>query len=252
MDDGEFDFSNQVIKNMERELMSSCAVDSCFFNDILDHTHESDHTNTSNQPEQGTSQNLDLPHSPNFINFGTKALPVEEKTTTEETDESDDKKSKKRPHGNRESVRKYRERKKARQASTEDELNRMRIVNQQLIKRMQGLVALEQEVERFKCLLVEIRGRIKGVLGSFPYKNPKNGIGVIPQIIPRSSTSVGVGACDVNQCDHQCTAGLDNNSGIKESLELGQANVRLSTTNLNSFTAAKRRKGKNSNKCTAE
>ncbi|KAI3934387.1 hypothetical protein MKW92_032591 [Papaver armeniacum] len=226
----------------------SCAVDSCFFNDILDHTHESDHTNTSNQPEQGTSQNLDLPHSPNFINFGTKSLPVEEKTTTEETDESDDKKSKKRPHGNRESVRKYRERKKARQASTEDELNRMRIVNQQLIKRMQGLVALEQEVERFKCLLVEIRGRIKGVLGSFPYKNPKNGIGVIPQNIPRPSTSVGVGACEVNQCDHQCTAGLDNNSGFKESLELGQANVRLSTTNLNSFTAAKRRKGKNSNK----
>ncbi|KAI3830908.1 hypothetical protein MKW92_046926 [Papaver armeniacum] len=218
-----------------------CAVDNYFFNDILDHTHESDHTNTSNQPEQGTPQNLDLPHSPNFINFGTKALPVEEKTTTEKTDESMTKKSKNRPHGNRESVRKYRERKKARQASTEDELNRMRIVNQQLIKRMQGL-----------CLLVEIRGRIKGLLGSFPYKNPKNGIGVIPQNIPRPCTSVGVGSCEVNQCDHQCTAGLDNNSGFKESLELGQVNLRLSTTNINSCIASKRRKGKNSNKCIAE
>ncbi|KAI3830907.1 hypothetical protein MKW92_046925 [Papaver armeniacum] len=196
---------------MERELMSSCAMDSCFFNDILDHTHGSNHTNsTSNQTEQGMSE---LPHSQNYINLGTKNLPAAEKNTTERTCESDDKKPKKRQHGNRESVRK-------------DELNRMRIVNQQLLRRMQGLVALEQEVARFKCLLVDIRGRIKGEVRSFPYKTPTNGIGVIPQNMPRPSTSAG--ACEVNHCDHQCP-GLDNNSGFKASLEFGQANVRLKT-----------------------
>ncbi|KAI3880123.1 hypothetical protein MKX03_037559 [Papaver bracteatum] len=226
MDDGESDFSNQVLKNMEHHLLSSSAMDS-FLEYMLDDTHASNHTNNSNQHELGKSQNLELPYSPNYIPFGAKTLiHVEDKTTTEETDESDDKKSEKRPHGNRESVRKYRERKKARQASIEDELNRMRIVNQQLFKRLQGLVALEQEVERFKCLLVDIRGRIKGELGSFPYQNPTNGNGVIPQNMPRPSTSAGV--CEVNQCDHQYP-GLDNNSGFKESLEFGQANVRLST-----------------------
>ncbi|RZC63397.1 hypothetical protein C5167_025155, partial [Papaver somniferum] len=171
---------------MEHHLLSSSAIDG-FLDYMLDDIHASNHTNTSNQPE------LD-------------------KTTTEETDESDDKKSKKRPHGNRESVRTYRERKKVRQASIEDELNRMRIVNQQLLKRLQGLVALEQEVARFKSLLVDIRGRIKGELGSFPYKNPTKGIGVVPQNMPRPSTSVG--ACE------------DNNSGVKEFLEFAQqANV---------------------------
>ncbi|KAI3853675.1 hypothetical protein MKW98_025192 [Papaver atlanticum] len=241
MDDGKLDFSNQVLKNMEHQLMSSCALDS-FFSDMLDDTHASNH---ANQREQGMSQNLELPHSPNYIPFDTKNLPPEEKTTTEETDESDGKKSKKRPHGNRESVRKYREKKKARQASIEDELNRMRIVNQQLLKRLQVLVALEQELARFKCLLVEIRGRIKGELGSFPYQNPTNGNGVIPQNMPRPSTSAGV--CEVNQCDHQYP-GLDNNSGFKESLEFGQASVRLSTK-FNTSTAAKKRKGKSLNKC---
>ncbi|KAI3987431.1 hypothetical protein MKX01_042435 [Papaver californicum] len=245
MDDWELDFSNRVFQNMEHHLLNSSAMDS-FLDYMLDDNHPSNHTNTSNQPEQGMSQKLEIPHqSPNNNHCGTKTLPVEEKTTTEGTDESDDKTSKKRPHGNRESVRKYRERKKARQASIEDELNRMRNVNQQLLKRLQGLVALEQEVARFKCLLVDIRGRIKGELGSFPYRSPPKGIGVIPQNMPGSSTSVG--ACEVNHCDHQCP-GLDNNSGVKESVESGQANVRLNT-NLNTSTAAKKRKGKSLNKC---
>ncbi|KAI3927248.1 hypothetical protein MKW92_036191 [Papaver armeniacum] len=183
---------------MERQLMSSCAMDSCFFNDILDHTHGSNHTNsTSNQTEQGMSE---LPHSQNYINFGTKNLPAAEKKNLSG-------------------------KKKARQASIEDELNRMRIVNQQLLKRMQGLVALEQEVARFK-------------FRSFPYKTPTNGIGVIPQHMPRPSASAG--ACEVNHCDHQCP-GLDNNSGFKASLEFGQANVRLKT-NFSTSTAAKKQK----------
>ncbi|KAI3853670.1 hypothetical protein MKW98_025187 [Papaver atlanticum] len=232
MDDGELDFSNQALKNMEHQFFSSCVMDS-FFDDMLDDTHTRTCTNTSNQSEQDTLQIPELPRSPNYIHFLTQNPPVEEKTTAEDTDESVDKKSKKRPHGNRESVRKYRERKKARQASIEDELNRMRIVNQQLLKRMQGLVALEQEIARFKCLLVDIRGRIKGELGSLPYQKPANG-------------NI-VGAYDVNQCDHQYP-GLNNNSGFTEFIEFWQSNVRF-TTNLNTSAAAKKRTGKSLNKC---
>ncbi|KAI3987420.1 hypothetical protein MKX01_042424 [Papaver californicum] len=95
----------------------------------------------------------------------------------------------KNSHGNRESVRKYRERKKVRLASIEDEVRRLRNENQQLLERLQGLVALEQEAER-----------IKGELGSFPYQDLRNDdTGVIPQNMPGPSTSVG--AYDVNQCD---------------------------------------------------
>ncbi|KAI3853667.1 hypothetical protein MKW98_025184 [Papaver atlanticum] len=235
MDDGELDFSNQLLKNMEHHLLSSSAMDS-FFDDTPDDTQARTH----------------------YIHFGTKTLPMEGKATTAETDESVDKTSKKRPHDNRESVRKYRERKKARQVSTEDELIRLRIVNQQLLKRLQGLVALEQEAARFKCLLVEIRGRIKGELGSFPFQKRATGNGVIPQNMLQSNL---VAANDVNQHDHQY-AGLgnknaeeagvfrnrNNNSGFKEFLEFGQANVRL-TTNLNTSTAANKQKGKSLTKC---
>ncbi|XP_026459076.1 basic leucine zipper 23-like [Papaver somniferum] len=242
MDDEELDFTNQVLKNMERHLLSSSAMDS-FFDDTPADTHARTHTDTWNQPEQEhTSQNLELPHSPSYIHLGNKTFPVDRKTTTEEIDEFVDRTSKTHPHGNRESVGKYRERKKALQVSMKDELIRLRIVNQQLLKRLQGLVALEQEAARFKCLLVEIRGRIKGELGSFPFQKPATGNGVIHQNMLQSNL---VGSYDVNQCDHQY-AGLgnknaeeagvlgkgNNNSGFKEFLEFGQANVSTVTVDV--------------------
>ncbi|MCL7045760.1 hypothetical protein MKW94_004234 [Papaver nudicaule] len=248
MDDGELDFSNQVLKIGHQVL----TMDS-FLDDFLGDSHASTQTYTSNPTEQ------DFPHS--------------QKTTTEETDDSVEIKSKKRAPGNRESVRKYRERKKARQALIEDELMKLRIVNQQLLKRLQGQVALEQEVARFKCLLVDIRGRIKGELGTFPYQKPTNkGIGgCISRNMPHPNLA---GDYDLNQqCDLQYP-GLDNQnvdvsvgfqnegfgasdgnylphewnniSGYHEFLDFGQTNVRLTANNPS--TAAKKRKGKISNK----
>ncbi|MCL7043582.1 hypothetical protein MKW94_003867 [Papaver nudicaule] len=267
MDDGELDFSNQVLK-MDHQLLT---MDS-FLEDFLGDSHASTHTYTPNQTGE------DVPQTENFFHLRTKNLPVEEKTTTEETDGSIRIIflcdifffPKKRAPGNRESVRKYRERKKARQASIEDELIKLRIVNQQLLKRLQGQVALEQEVARFKCLLVDIRGRIKGELGTFPYQKPTNN-GSIPRNMPPSNLA---GGYDLNQqCDLQYS-GLDNrevdvsggyqnegfgasdgsylpgvwntNPGYHEFLDFGQTNVRL-TANLSnpSSTAAKKRKGKN-------
>ncbi|MCL7029933.1 hypothetical protein MKW94_014188 [Papaver nudicaule] len=264
MDDGELDFSNQVLK-MDHQLLT---MDS-FLEDFLGDSHASTHTYTPNQTGE------DVPHSENFFHLRTKNLPVEEKTTTEETDGSVEIKSKKRAPGNRESVRKYRERKKARQASIEDELIKLRIVNQQLLKRLQGQVALEQEVARFKCLLVDIRGRIKGELGTFPYQKPTNN-GSIPRSMPPSN-NLAMGYDLNQQCDIQYS-GLDNrevdvsggyqnegfgasdgsylpgvwntNPGYHEFLDFGQTNVRLAANHSNnpSSTAAKKRKGKISNK----
>ncbi|XP_026438008.1 basic leucine zipper 23-like [Papaver somniferum] len=251
MDDGELDFSNQSLK-MDHQLLT---MDS-FLEDFLGDSHAGTQTYTSNPIGE------DVPHPQNSFHRRTKNLPVEEKTTTEETDDSVEIKSKKRAPGNRESVRKYRERKKARQALIEDELTKLRIVNQQLLKRLQGQVALEQEVARFKCLLVDIRGRIKGELGTFPYQKPSNG--------------TMAGAYDVNQCDVQFS-GLDNqdvdvsggfqpegfgasdgsylpsiwnsnHSGYNKFLNFGQTNVRLAANANNPSTAAKKRRGKSSNK----
>ncbi|KAI3880127.1 hypothetical protein MKX03_037563 [Papaver bracteatum] len=93
------------------------------------------------------------PHSQGYFHLDTKSLccfqlsrrPLQRKSTPK-----------------REFVRTYPKRMKVLEASIEDELIGLRIVNQQLLKRLQGQVALEQEVVRFKCLLVDIRGRIKG------------------------------------------------------------------------------------------
>ncbi|KAI3894461.1 hypothetical protein MKX03_011763 [Papaver bracteatum] len=264
MDNGELDFSTQVLKMDDHQLLT---MDS-FLEDFLGDSHAAGtQTHGSNPTEQ------DAPGSQSYFRHSTKNLPAEEKTTTEETDGSVEIKSKKRAPGNRESVRKYRERKKARQALIEDELTKLRIVNQQLLKRLQGQVALEQEVARFKYLLAEIRGRIKGELGSFPYQKPTQGMGGGNSRNMTHSTLSR--AYDVNQCDLEYP-GFDNqdvdvsggfqnegfgasdgsylpcvwnsNSGYNEFLDFGQTNVRVITNVNNPSAASKRRKGKVSNK----
>ncbi|KAI3830915.1 hypothetical protein MKW92_046933 [Papaver armeniacum] len=191
MDDGEGDFSGQVL-NMDNPLLT---MDS-FLEDFLADSHESMNPTGESAPDPQ-----------NYFHLRTRNLPFEEKTTTEETYDSAEIKSKKRAPGNRESVRKYRERKKARIASMEDELIKLRIVNQQLLKRLQVQVALEQEVARFKLLLVDIRGRINGALGSSLYQKPINGTG--GGISLNMSPSTLVADYDMNQCNLRYP-GLDN------------------------------------------
>lgn len=75
-----------------------------------------------------------------------------------------------KPLGNREAVRKYRQKKKAHTAHLEEEVKRLRAINQQLVKRLQGQAALEVEVVRLRSLLVDVRSRINGALGSYPFQ----------------------------------------------------------------------------------
>ena len=125
-----------------------------FFDEILNDTHACTHAHTCNPPGP------DMSHTHTCFHVHTKIL----------SDEKLKKASKKSSFGNREAVRKYREKKKAWAASLEDEVTQLREINRQLMKRLQGQAALEAEVMRLRCLLVDIRGRIDGEIGAFPYQ----------------------------------------------------------------------------------
>ncbi|XP_050234430.1 basic leucine zipper 23-like isoform X2 [Mercurialis annua] len=193
MDDGELDFSHQELfsnTNMG-EIPANGSMDS-FFDDLLKDTHACTHTHTCNPPGP------DYSHTHTCFHVHTKIVSggSDDKTGTDDTAESTEKKPKKRPSGNKEAVRKYREKKKARAASLEDEVVHLRALNQQLLKRLQGQAALEAEVARLKCLLVDIRGRIEGEIGSFPYQKSANDVN-----LPNSNYN---GGYIMNPCNMQC------------------------------------------------
>ncbi|XP_052200734.1 basic leucine zipper 23-like isoform X2 [Diospyros lotus] len=218
MDDGEVDFSNQDVFSTSNigDLPGGGSMDS-FLDEILKDTHACTHTHTCHPPGP------DYSHTHTCFHVHTKIVsaPSEEKISTDDTAESSEKKPKKRPLGNREAVRKYREKKKARAASLEDEVERLRALNQQLMKRLQGQAALEAEIARLKCLLVDIRGRIEGEIGSFPYqRSARSG-----DIYQNAATLNFPGAYVMNPCNMQfddqahCRhPGMDGKSGEAGSL----------------------------------
>lgn len=208
MDDGELDFSNHDVFSSPNmgELPSSCSMDS-FFDELLRDSHACTHTHTCNPPGPDSS------HTHTCFHVHTKIVPAtsDDKAASDDTAESTEKKTKKRPLGNREAVRKYREKKKARTASLEDEVVRLRTLNQQLLKRLQGQAALEAEIARLKCLLVDIRGRIEGEIGSFPYQKSVNPN--LPNV--NMPAAYVMNPCNL-QCDEQVYClhpGVDGRSG---------------------------------------
>lgn len=72
--------------------------------------------------------------------------------------------------GNREAVRKYREKKKAHAAFLEEEVKKLRSTNQMLLRRLQGHAALEAEVLRLRGLLFDVRGKIEAESSSFSFE----------------------------------------------------------------------------------
>ncbi|XP_022986096.1 basic leucine zipper 19-like isoform X1 [Cucurbita maxima] len=208
MEEGELESSNPEVFSSSNavELPNSCSMDT-FLDEILKDTHACTHAHTCNP------SGPDYSHTHTCFHVHTKVVssPTEDKVSTDDTAESVDKKTKKRSLGNREAVRKYREKKKARAASLEDEVMRLTALNQQLLKRLQGQAALEAEISRLKCLLVDIRGRIEGEIGSFPYHKPANS-NLLNQNAP--------GSYVINPCNVQCNdqpyclnAGTDGKSG---------------------------------------
>lgn len=80
----------------------------------------------------------------------------------------------KRTSGNREAVRKYREKKKAHTAYLEEEVRKLRLANQQLVRRLQGQTLLEAELLRLRNILVQLKGKIDSEVGSFPFQCQNN------------------------------------------------------------------------------
>lgn len=167
MDDGEVDFSNQEIfggTNIPVDDLDSGNSMERFFEEILRDTHACTHTHTCNPPGP------DNTHTHTCFHTHTKILPAPDEEKSADSTQDSPSKAKKRSGGNREAVRKYREKKKARTASLEEEVVHLTALNQQLMRRLQGQGVLEAEIARLKCLLADFRGRIDGELGSYPYQ----------------------------------------------------------------------------------
>ncbi|CAH9079251.1 unnamed protein product [Cuscuta epithymum] len=201
MERGEFECSNQ-------EMLSSsnfCDIPDCtsidiFLNDILKDNTACTHTHTCNPPGPDTT------HTHTCYHAHTKIVPA---ASTDDSFESTDKSSKP-PTGNREAVRKYREKKKARVASLEDEVIRLRALNQQLLRRVQNQSMMEAEISRLKCLLVDIRGRIEGEIGCFPYQKPLKKSGESYQNMGVDDINLSSeGLYVMNTCNVQCGDGVD-------------------------------------------
>lgn len=190
MDNGEIEISNQEVSsnvNDEDQCPGGCSMES-FFDEILKDSHACTHTHTCNPPGP------DMSHTHTCFHVHTKII-----TAPTDGDTGEKVASRKRPLGNREAVRKYREKMKARTASLEDEVSQLREVNEQLLRRLQNQVSLEAEVMRLKCLLVDIRGRIEGEIGSFPYQKPLKNTGDL--LSAPSQMNLPIGTHVLNPCD---------------------------------------------------
>lgn len=152
MDDGEVDLSSHL-RFLNPESPSS-------FDEFLMNTRTCTHTHTCNPPGPAASA-----HTHTCYHTHTQVLAPSE-------GEGDDEVTKKprKPLGNREAVRKYREKKKAHTAYLEEEVKKLRLQNQQLVARLQRQAALEAEAVRLRSLLVDLRVKIDGELGVYPFQ----------------------------------------------------------------------------------
>lgn len=168
VDDGEVELSDHVLlSNSDQPSCFQSQVDS-FVDEFLKNTRTCTHTHTCNPPGP------DATHTHTCYHTHTQVITSEEED--EHTNDKEHSNTKaKRPSGNREAVRKYREKKKAHTAYLEEEVKKLRLVNQQLVRKLQGQAILEAEVLRLRSIFVDLRGKIDNELGSFPYQNHCSG-----------------------------------------------------------------------------
>nr|XP_043625263.1 basic leucine zipper 19-like isoform X2 [Erigeron canadensis] len=166
--EGEFFEPLDVSGTNINDIPSNGSMDS-LFDEIFKDTVACTHAHTCNLSGPHSS------HTHTCYHVHTKLVPSiigtddDDKASKDDTSESTEKNGKKGSLGNREAVRKYRQKKKEQAASLEDEVVRLKTLNQRLMKRIKSSGMLEAEVARLKCLLVDVRGRIEGEIGSFRY-----------------------------------------------------------------------------------
>lgn len=163
IDDGEVELSVDSSAN----VYGSLSGDS-FLDDFLRNSQTCTHTHTCNPPGP------DAAHTHTCYHTHTHVFPSEEDNTPR--NRTSPRSKPRRALGNREAVRKYREKKKAQVAYLEEEVKKLRIVNQQLIKKLQRQASLETEILRLRGLLLDLRGKIDNELGAFPLQKQCNNI----------------------------------------------------------------------------
>ncbi|BFG20325.1 hypothetical protein CerSpe_065990 [Prunus speciosa] len=151
MDDGEVGTSDQAVDTF---------VDEC-----LKNTQTCTHTHTCNPPGP------DAAHTHTCYHTHTQVLPSEDNDGAKNKEHSFPRPRRRRPSRNREAVRKYREKKKAHTAYLEEEVKKLRLLNQQLVRKIQGQAILETEFLRLRSVFLDLRGKIDHELGAFPFQN---------------------------------------------------------------------------------
>lgn len=137
------------------------------FDDLLSSTGSAattcSHTHTCNPPGPSAAM-----HTHTCLHTHTQVFAA---GSDDDDAARDDPARPRRPLGNREAVRKYREKKKAHAAFLEEEVKKLRFANQQLLRRLQGHATLEAEVVRLRSLLFDVRAKIDSeVAGAFPFQ----------------------------------------------------------------------------------
>ncbi|KAI4302504.1 hypothetical protein MLD38_038239 [Melastoma candidum] len=167
MDDGEVDVSERFLLRLDESPGNfpgpTCPEDA-FLDQLLKNTTTCTHTHACNPPGPYAAV-----HTHTCYHTHTQLLPSEEGGNPDAERRPG---KAKRPSGNREAVRKYREKKKAHTAYLEEEVQKLRLVNQQLLRKLQGQATLEAEVVRLRSVLVDLRSKIDGELGAFPFQKP--------------------------------------------------------------------------------
>ncbi|XP_073009087.1 basic leucine zipper 23-like [Typha latifolia] len=197
MDDEEVDISSQLL------LPNSETTSS--FNEFLTNTGTCTHTHTCNPPGSTASS-----HTHTCCHTHTQVYATGE---GDKGEEEEPKKSRK-PVGNREAVRKYREKKKAHTAYLEEEVKKLHFVNEQLLKRLQGKVALEAEVMRLRSLLADIRTKVDAELGVFPSQKQCDGAGL------RSNAEASGWE---GNCGHAVDGPINQNGDMAQELDIAEA-----------------------------
>ncbi|XP_042496875.1 basic leucine zipper 23-like [Macadamia integrifolia] len=156
MDDGEVELCDQVLLSNPDVSCDLQGPTYDSFDEFLKNTRTCTHTHTCNPPGP------DAAHTHTCYHTHTQVLASEDDEGSNDKEKSVSKS--RRPSGNREAVRKYREKKKAHTAYLEEEVKKLRILNQQLVRRLQGQSILEAEVLRLRTLLTDLRGKIDSEL----------------------------------------------------------------------------------------
>ena len=175
MDDGEIELSDHVLlsnPDSSSNFQDSIDVD-LILDEYLKNTKACTHTHTCNPPGP------DAAHTHTCYHTHTQVI------TSEEDDHQNNKDSTslkpRRPLGNREAVRKYREKKKAHTVYLEEEVKKLHLLNQQLVRKLQGQTILEAEVLRLRNLLVDLKASIDGELGVFPFQKQCNNATILKE-----------------------------------------------------------------------